>query len=478
MKAKTYHLIASGLAGASATLVLAGALVEVWRGAAATAAVLTAIAAIRYALVREHPLPSANPPPAPPSNQPPPRTEFEDALEAMSDPTLIVGAMEPDDLAGRRILFANPAAQSLMRIPREGALLLSAIRRPEVLEAIDTALFGDLGGTVAYDTGGAQNRFWRVVAAPLPPRGQTSERRLCLVVMQDETEVRRSERMRADFMANASHELRTPLASLTGFIETLRGHAREDEGARERFLSIMAVQADRMARLIDDLMSLTRIESHEHIRPENTCDLIAATRDITEALSTIAAQKGVTLRLDVPDQARAQIIGDRDQLMQVIQNLIDNALKYSPRGGEVLIRIGCDLRLDAASASGPASPRLAREDGGRLSLLTPDRSEDDTYHRLEVIDQGPGMDRRHLPRLAERFYRVEGQKSGERLGTGLGLAIVKHIVNRHRGGLWVESAPGFGAVFAVYFPVASTDPRPKGAKGGKISAPTDPVTKS
>jgi two-component system phosphate regulon sensor histidine kinase PhoR len=382
----------------------------------------------------------------------PERSAYEDALENLPDPLMVVTGGEPDDLAGKRLAFANAAARTLLRIPKEGALLLSAIRRPEVLEAVDESLFGGLSTSVRFETGGAQNRFWHMWTAPLPARNGRS---LALVVMRDETDARRNERMRADFMANASHELRTPLASLSGFIETLRGHAKDDEKARERFLGIMAVQADRMARLVDDLMSLSRIEQSEHIRPEGECDLGAAASDMVDAIALLAKDRQVELKLDLPTGDRAVVAGDRDQILQVIQNLMDNALKYSPQGAKLCIGVRTGLRLDLANASDPASPRLADPDGGRLQLLTPDRAAAaDLYASIRVTDQGPGMERRHLPRLAERFYRVEGQKSGERSGTGLGLAIVKHIINRHRGGLWVESAPGKGAVFCAYFPCA------------------------
>ena len=392
------------------------------------------------------------------SDQVPTRTAFEDALENLPDPLLIVSADEPDDLAGKRLTFANAAARTLLRIPRDGALLLSAIRRPEVLEAVDESLFGAVSRSVSFDTGGAQDRFWQVWTAPLPPRGP---RHLCLILMRDETDARRNERMRADFLANASHELRTPLASLAGFIETLRGHAKDDEKARDKFLAIMGVQADRMARLVDDLMSLSRIELNEHVRPDGTCDLGAAALDVIDALGLIAREKGVTLKADIPPRGQALVIGDRDQILQVIQNLVDNALKYSPRDGTVSISVTAGLPLTAVTTSHPASPRLASPNGGRLSLLTPDRTDGGHYAALRVSDTGPGMERQHLPRLSERFYRVEGQKSGERSGTGLGLAIVKHIVNRHRGGIWVESAPGLGAKFVAYFPTP-TDPARSG----------------
>ncbi len=264
------------------------------------------------------------------------------------------------------------------------------------------------------------------------------DQRLALLVMRDETDSRRMERMRADFLANASHELRTPLASLTGFIETLRGPAKDDEGARDKFLNIMATQADRMGRLIQDLLSLSRIELNEHVPPAGEADLVLAVRDVTEGLSLIAAEKGVSLKVTAPKPGLYPIIGDRDQILQVVQNLVDNALKYAPRSSEVTIDVDFDRTMQQAMVgSDPAAAKLV--------LLRPDRNVHDHYAVVRVRDGGPGIRREFLPRLAERFYRVEGQKSGDRLGTGLGLAIVKHIINRHRGGLVVESVSQPGA---------------------------------
>jgi two-component system phosphate regulon sensor histidine kinase PhoR len=264
--------------------------------------------------------------------------------------------------------------------------------------------------------------------------------------MRDETDSRRNERMRADFLANASHELRTPLASLAGFIDTLRGHAKEDPVARERFLDIMAAQAWRMARLIEDLMSLSRIELNEHIRPVDSVDLTLAVSDVVDALGPQAQGAGVAFQVACAPKGQAVVAGDRDQIVQVAQNLVDNAIKYAGRGGRVDVELITDLTAEGAIA-------LRKPHAARLSLLTPDHA-DEHYAAIRVTDTGPGIKREHLPRLTERFYRVEGQKSGERLGTGLGLAIVKHIMNRHHGGLAVESAAGEGATFVVYFPLA------------------------
>lgn len=370
---------------------------------------------------------------------------LDSVFEALDDPVMIVSGGEADDIAGRRIVLANRAARDLLRIQREGALLVSAMRDPNVLEAVDEALFGGVSRTSDYNATGARTRHWKAWVRPLPSPDGTN---MALLGLRDETDVRRMELMRVDFLANASHELRTPLASLSGFIETLKGHAKDDPKARDKFLDIMAAQADRMGRLVADLLSLSRIELNEHIPPSGKVDLPRAASDVVDAISVLSQEKGVTVHLDV-EPGDVRVIGDRDEIVQVIQNLTDNAIKYSPTGGtvELTVRHG----LDAEAAAAPRVPGATR-----LSLLTPDREAGARYVVITVRDYGPGMAREHLPRLTERFYRVEGQKSGERPGTGLGLAIVKHIVNRHRGGMTVESAPGDGSLFSVYLPLATS----------------------
>ncbi len=369
---------------------------------------------------------------------------LDSVFEALDDPVMIVSGGEADDIAGRRIVLANRAARDLLRIQREGALLVSAVRDPNVLEAVDEALFGGVSRTTEYNAAGARTRHWKAWVRPLPSPDGTNT---ALLGLRDETDVRRMELMRVDFLANASHELRTPLASLSGFIETLKGHARDDPKARDKFLDIMAAQADRMGRLVADLLSLSRIELNEHIPPSGHVDLSLAASDVVDAVSVLAQEKGVTVLLNAEPGA-ARITGDRDEIVQVIQNLTDNAIKYSPVGGTVELTIRHGLDVEAAAAARVAGAT-------RLSLLTPDREAGARYVVATVRDYGPGMAREHLPRLTERFYRVEGQKSGERPGTGLGLAIVKHIVNRHRGGMTVESAPGDGSLFSVYLPMAT-----------------------
>jgi two-component system, OmpR family, phosphate regulon sensor histidine kinase PhoR len=359
-------------------------------------------------------------------------------LELLPEPVILVrgGEGEPPE-----ITYGNQAAREVFRIELAGAPLGAALRRPEVLEAIEEALAASTNAEVTFETIGVQPRFWRAFARPLEI-GADGDRQL-VVVLRDETDARRTERMRADFLANASHELRTPLASLAGFVETLRTHAKEDPEAREKFLGIMAQQTTRMARLVDDLLSLSRIELNEHIAPSGRVDLSGAVQDVSDAIRPLTAERGVMIAMNVEGAVRA-VIGDRDQLVQVIQNLVDNAVRYTPRGGAVRVTLATANNLEAARASS--------RPGAGLSLLSPDVNEGQSYVVLRVSDDGPGIPRQVLPRLSERFYRVEGQRSG---GTGLGLAIAKHVINRHRGGLTVESAEGEGSTFSVYLPVAT-----------------------
>jgi two-component system phosphate regulon sensor histidine kinase PhoR len=251
--------------------------------------------------------------------------------------------------------------------------------------------------------------------------------RLVLIAFHDLTPLRRVEEMRADFIANASHELRTPLAALSGFIETLRGSAREDPLARERFLGIMQAQANRMARLIDDLLSLSRIELNAHLRPDKQVDVVAIMRQVADSLQTLARDRGVEIGMKAPTD-QLVVLGDRDELMRVFENLIENALKYAASGKKI------DIVLATAE---PAK-------GTREALV-------------EVRDYGPGIAPEHLPRLTERFYRVDVSESRAQGGTGLGLALVKHILNRHGGRLTIESVAGKGAAFTAHLPLPAPE---------------------
>jgi two-component system phosphate regulon sensor histidine kinase PhoR len=246
---------------------------------------------------------------------------------------------------------------------------------------------------------------------------------MMLLLFHDLTPLHRAEQMRADFVANASHELRTPLAALSGFIDTLLGTARDDAQARARFLAIMKTQASRMARLIDDLLSLSRIELVEHMHPDTPVDLVPVVRQVVDGLQTLATDRNVEITIS-PPAAPTIVPGDRDELTRVFENLVENALKYGASGKRV------DVGFSSVNAS----------DGTPEVLIA-------------VRDYGPGIAAEHLPRLTERFYRVDVTQSRAEGGTGLGLALVKHILNRHRGKLSIESEAGKGATFTIRLPL-------------------------
>ena len=428
-------------AGVAAPLVMAGAGVAS-PAAAVIAAVCVGAVGVSVSMlasaVRTQPLPPA-------SDSPRASGPFAAVLEQLPDPLLLIEGGAREEPASRRFLFANAAARDLLRIQRPDGPLATAIRAPEVLDAVEEALYERRPGHAVYELRGVQDRVWQARALPLTEAGVGG--RLAVLWLRDETEIRRIERTRADFLANASHELRTPLASLSGFIDTLRGHAREDAAARERFLTIMHGQAERMRRLIDDLMSLSRIELGEHIPPAGIVDLALVTPDVLDGLAPVAAERCVTFQMSLPPAGVALAVADRDQIMQVVQNLAENAVKYTPRGGQVAVEVTAGLGLPTAAT--PVAGLTAY-----FSLLTPDHTLGRTYVAVRVRDFGAGIARSSLPRLTERFYRVEGQKARSRPGTGLGLAIVKHIVNRHRGGLLVESGLDEGSMFTAYFPMA------------------------
>lgn len=370
--------------------------------------------------------------------------EYRAILEALPDPVILLAGDGRGHVL-RRTLFANGPARRLFRIAAEGVSLTLALRDPAILAAVEQALSGATPDPIGYDHAG---RHWSVAVRPVDSgEAHDPDYRLAMIALRDETEARAAERTRADFLANASHELRTPLASLSGFIETLRGHAKDDPAARDKFLGIMNAQAWRMARLVDDLLSLSRIELNEHIAPDDRIDLSLTAADVVDALGPLLREKSVTLKADLPPRGSLVVLADRDQAQQVIQNLVENAIKYAPAGGEIRLELTRAPDLQAARA--PRDPEAAR-----FVLLEPARPGASGFAALRVSDDGPGMPRDRLPRLTERFYRVEGQKSGERQGTGLGLAIVKHILNRHQGALLVESREGHGAAFTACFPLA------------------------
>ncbi len=313
--------------------------------------------------------------------------------------------------------------------PLAGRDLAAVLRHPGVLEAADAVLADGAGRNVEFALPGAIDRFYRARVEPLPK--PTPEGVSVILILHDVTGIQRAEQMRADFVANASHELRTPLSSLLGYIETLHGAAREDPEARDRFLDIMQREASRMERLVEDLLSLSRIELHEHTAPTEAVDLKAVLDAVARALEPQAKARGVAVAIEAAD-GLPSVLGDGDQLTQVFQNLVDNAIKYG--------RTDSTVRVSARRAERVPEPLRRSAAAGVVAVA--------------VSDEGEGIAREHLPRLTERFYRVDAARSRELGGTGLGLAIVKHIVNRHRGTLAVDSTPGRGSTFTVHLPAA------------------------
>ena len=372
---------------------------------------------------------------------------MDSVFEALNDPVMIISGGEADDIAGRRIVLANGAARDLLRIQREGSLLVSAVARSQCAGG---------GGRGPVRRCRSHDRLCRQ-RVPAPATGRPGSgpcRRpatgsLALLGLRDETDVRRMELMRVDFLANASHELRTPLASLSGFIETLKGHARDDAVARDRFLDIMATQAERMSRLVADLLSLSRIELNEHIPPSGRVDLPRAASDVVDAVSVLSPRTRASSSCWTTDASAYRSTATATRSSRWSRTWSTTPSNIRPATAPSRSPSAADSRSTRpwTARHGGRDPPVAADPGsrGRRRAMSPSPS----------ATTGPGMAREHLPRLTERFYRVEGQKSGERAGTGLGLAIVKHIVNRHRGGLSVESAPGEGAIFSACFPMAA-----------------------
>ena len=336
----------------------------------------------------------------------------QELMSALSLPAILVSDRS-------LVLAANAAALRVAPGLKLGHPLSLALRSPAVLDAVARVIATGQAEVVEFGSRVATEAAFEVSASILG-RADSRGRPGILLMMRDMTAQRRSETMRVDFVANVSHELRTPLATILGFIETLQGPARNDAGARVRFLDIMHGQANRMTRLIDDLLQLSSVELKAHIRPSGSVDLASLVAEMADVMAPLARERGVTLELDLAAE-RTHVVGDRDELLRLVENLFANAIKY---GGAGLVEVGV---------------RPGDE---------PDVVE------LVVRDHGPGIAPEHLPRLTERFYRVDVAESRAQGGTGLGLALVKHIVARHRGRLLVESEPGQGAVFRVRLPGA------------------------
>lgn len=353
------------------------------------------------------------------------------SAEGGGDPLRAIVSGLPDPVVALdrdgRVIALNDPARALAPALRQGEPVTLALRMPELSDAIERACMRGEQQRVEYSERVPLDRWFEAVAMPVKRTSDAGAPDLVLLTFRDLTPLRRVEEMRADFVANASHELRTPLAALLGFIETLQGPARDDAKARERFLAIMQEQAKRMARLIGDLLSLSRIELNAHRRPDAPVDLIPIVRQVVDALQTLARDRGVTIAVEADDALT--VPGDRDELVRLFENLVENGLKYGAAGKRV------DVKLSRGTAA-----------NGQPEAV------------VSVRDYGPGIAPEHLPRLTERFYRVDVRESRAQGGTGLGLALVKHILNRHRGRLSIQSAPGDGAAFTVHLPI--DPPRP------------------
>jgi len=347
----------------------------------------------------------------------------EEVFDTLPDAVIILDAEH-------KIIRANAASRGLFGKNLVGHDITNFVRQPQILEALDqdNNTVKELDFSVLIPV----ERQFTLTLQPMT--GEIEKKASILMSFHDITTIRRLEEMRADFVANASHELRTPLASLIGFIDTLQGPAREDTEARERFLKIMAEQASRMARLIEDLLSLSRIEMNEHTQPSHAVDIKQIINSVIEGLEPIAKDRKVKFKVTA-SEALPLVRGEYEELMQVLQNLIENALKYTLEDTDVSIHI-------TALSSGPVSmPRASQ----------------DPVISIAIHDQGEGISQDHIPRLTERFYRVDSARSRQMGGTGLGLAIVKHVLNRHRGSLNIESTLGQGSVFTAYLPVCADE---------------------
>jgi two-component system phosphate regulon sensor histidine kinase PhoR len=339
-------------------------------------------------------------------------------LMAIPMPLVLIG---PDE----RIVAMNGRAKDLFGTDGTGRHHVTVLRQPALLDAIEAALRGKQTGQTRYlNPSEARDSAYRVVVAPVS--GETGDG--VLVSFEDVTDVERAGQIRRDFVANVSHELKTPLTALLGFIETLRGAARDDAEARDRFLGIMEREAERMNRLVADLLSLSRVESTERQRPTDRVRLDELVASTVSALRPMAVAAGVELRTEGETGPHLTVPGDPDQLTQVLANLVENGIKYGASGGVVTLHISSRER--ELAFRGPAV-------------------------QIDVVDHGDGFDPIHIPRLTERFYRVDTHRSRAQGGTGLGLAIAKHIVNRHRGRFRIDSAPGEGARFTVLLPATA-----------------------
>ncbi len=351
-------------------------------------------------------------------------------INGLPNPMLILNA-------NNVLLFANEAVRSLYEIPKERQEISAIIRSPELRDAIETTArtknpqIVQLTQRLPIERQFILTITWILDPSISPPQNRSDAPAL-VIHFHDLSQQERLNRMRSDFIANASHELRTPLASLLGFIETLQGPARNDEKARDKFLDVMAAQGKRMTRLIEDLLSLSRVEMNAHTHLKDKVDITALIRETLDDLEPLSQSQNTTLSLKVGKEP-IYVIGDKDELSQVFQNLVHNAIKYGQPDQK---NKDLDPHVEITISSNK------------------DRDEPASKIYIEIKDQGVGIAPNHIPRLTERFYRVDVQKSREKGGTGLGLAIVKHIITHHKGELKIKSEPGKGSVFTIILPGA------------------------
>jgi two-component system phosphate regulon sensor histidine kinase PhoR len=317
-----------------------------------------------------------------------------------------------------------------------GRDLAAVLRNPVLLDAVDSVLQG--GEAAAEAEFAFQVPVERHFSARIARIGDDAApgQPAMVIALYELTAVKRTEQMRTDFIANVSHELRTPISVLLGCVQTLRGSARDDPEAQAEFFGLMEDQATRMSRLVDDLLSLSRIELNEHTTPAGAAEIGAIIGQVRDALSLKARERNMTIETDIPPDL-PKVPGDKDDLVKVFQNLIDNAVKYGTEGSAVRVR--------ARLVDDGIPPAMA----GVKSCLA-----------VSVEDRGDGIPPEHIPRLTERFYRVDTARSRQLGGTGLGLAIVKHVLNRHHGALTIESTPGKGSIFKVFLPAGGAAPEP------------------
>ena len=353
------------------------------------------------------------------------------------------------------VVYANEAAFNMLSADIIGQPIGAYLRTSSVRSHMERAFQGEIPPSLSVHVLQPTERYIDVDFSQAISIGLDDKREsVVFAVLADRTQSRIDREQRADFLANASHELKTPIASMTGFIETLRGHAKDDPVAREKFLKIMAEQAERMARLVTDLLSLRRIESREHLAPSETADLRKAIEAARDSLTVLAKRKGVSMSITLPEETTAPTSGKTDECIQLFLNLMENGIKLSPEGSTLTVSLE---RIPSWTGQAFADAILPGYGYRRIVNLAP--TEKPAW-RVVISDAGPGFKKIHLPRIGERFYRVAGDLSAQEKGTGLGLAIVKHIVMRHRAGLFVRTAhvdetenKSHGTSFSVIFAV-------------------------